>query len=103
MTPHLHSQAPSGSERQENCIAGPSRIEIIGLARGYKAPCHYGQGFTRKDKGCKFDYGRGEDKAANAICEQRKRRKRTCGLYVTNALLCVCSFVQHATIRSMLM
>jgi hypothetical protein len=25
--------------REKNCIADPSRIEIVGLARGYKAPC----------------------------------------------------------------
>ena len=68
--------APAGAigVREENCIADPSRIEIIGLQRGYKAPCHYGQSYTRKDKGCKFDHGRGDDKAAP--CERRKRRKR---------------------------
>jgi hypothetical protein len=59
--------APVGAiwVREENCIAGPSRIfEIVGLERGYKAPCHYGQSCTRKDKGCKYDHGRGDDKAA---------------------------------------
>jgi hypothetical protein len=35
---NLHLFAPAGAigVREENCIAGPSRIEIIGLARGYK-------------------------------------------------------------------
>jgi hypothetical protein len=68
--------APAGAigVREENCIAGPSRIEIIGLQRGYKALCHYGQSCTRKDRGCKFDHGRGDDKAAP--CERKKRRKR---------------------------
>ena len=67
--------APAGAigVREENCIADPSRIEIIGLQRGYKAPCHYGQSCTRKDRGCKFDHGRGDDKAQN---ERGKRRKR---------------------------
>ena len=67
--------APAGAigVREENCIADPSRIEIIGLQRGYKAPCHYGQSCTRKDRGCKFDHGRGDDNAQN---ERGKRRKR---------------------------
>jgi hypothetical protein len=58
--------APAGAigMREENCIADPSRIEIIGLQRGYKALCHYGQSCTRKDKDCKFDHGRGDDKTA---------------------------------------
>jgi hypothetical protein len=38
--------APAGvlweDEREENCIANPSRIEILGLAHGYKAPCRCG-------------------------------------------------------------
>ena len=55
--------APAGAigVREENCIAGPSRIEIIGLARGYKAPCRYGLDCTRKMR-CKFDHGHGDDK-----------------------------------------
>jgi hypothetical protein len=68
--------APAGAigVREENFIAGPSRIEIIGLQRRYKALCHYGRSCTRKkEKGCKFDHGRGDDKAP---CERRKRRKR---------------------------
>jgi hypothetical protein len=59
--------------REENCTASPSRIEIVGLQRGYKAPCHCGKSCTRKDKGCKSDHGRGDGKAPY---ERRKRRKR---------------------------
>jgi len=55
--------APAGAigVREENCIADPSRIETIGLARGYKAPCRYGSDCTRKMR-CKFDHGHGDDK-----------------------------------------
>jgi hypothetical protein len=44
-------------EREENCIANPSRIEILDLVHGYKAPCRHGLSCTRKSRGCKFDHG----------------------------------------------
>jgi hypothetical protein len=70
--------APAGAigEREETCIAGPSHIEIIGLARGYKAPCHYGRSCTRKDKGSKFDHGRGDDKARMHMRAEKAQEKK---------------------------
>jgi hypothetical protein len=49
--------APAGvlweDEREENCIANPSRIEVpgvLGLANGHKAPCRHGLSCTRPEE-----------------------------------------------------
>jgi hypothetical protein len=62
-------------EREENCIANPSRIEILGLAHGYKAPCRYGLSCTRKS-GCKFDHSDEGDVQCATTRRGRKRKNR---------------------------
>jgi hypothetical protein len=63
-------------EREENCIANPSRTEVLGLAYGYKAPCRCGLSCTRKSRGCKFDHGDGGDVQCATTKRGGKRKNR---------------------------
>jgi hypothetical protein len=80
----LHPQPVAIGVREEHCIANSSRIEIIGLVRGHssqaaKAPCHYGHFCTLRDRGCKFDHGRGGGKTANAAMAATCRKIKSAG------------------------
>ena len=51
--------APAGAigVREENCVLGPSRIRILGLAFGYRSPCHYGMVCSKLgSRSCSFDH-----------------------------------------------
>jgi hypothetical protein len=55
--------APAGAigVREENCVADPDRIAILGLERGYKPPCRFGTDCRKMDQGCSFDHGGASD------------------------------------------
>ena len=79
--------APAGAigVREENCVLGPSRIRILGLAFGYRSPCHYGRVCSKLgSRSCSFDHGGAsgsEDEDAAAVCagatRKRKRKRKS--------------------------
>ena len=79
--------APAGAigVREENCVLDPSRIRILGLAFGYRSPCHYGRVCSKLgSRSCSFDHGGAsgsEDEDAAAVCagatRKRKRKRKS--------------------------
>jgi hypothetical protein len=140
-------------EQKAAWYSGKHFTNIIGLQRGYKAPCRYDQSCTVAQGRIKAEnlimaeettkhmraetaqekkepiYQAPSHEATGAVCgsktvgrrgsnwhekwgsssterrgsSTKHQQQRMSGVGLTNALLCVCSFVQCAAIRSMLM
>jgi hypothetical protein len=79
--------APAGEigVREENCVLDPSRIHILGLAFGYRSPCHYSRACSKLgSRSCSIDHvgaSGSEDEDAAAVCagttRKRKRKRKS--------------------------